>query len=59
VEQDRFSKLIACADFKPWEHRGEECGICLQPKEAHPQDDDAVYWAQWTVFHSLLELTCG
>jgi hypothetical protein len=57
VASDRFSRLLACADFTPWMHRGGECGICLQLKELHPTDDDVEYWSQWTVFHALLELT--
>ena len=53
----RFSRLLPCPDFME-SCRHDLCHICLQPRDAHPRDDDSEYWAQWFVFHTLLELTC-
>jgi hypothetical protein len=52
----RVVNLLACSDFMP-SCRREVCHLCLQPANAHPTDCDRRYWAEWLVFHVLLELT--
>jgi hypothetical protein len=48
--------LIACSDFMPSCGRAV-CHLCLQPLNAHPLDFDRPYWAEWLVFHVLLDLS--
>lgn len=47
-------RLYVCSDFLERVH-SDICHICLQPKGAHPTDNDVQYWAQWLISEMSLE----
>lgn len=40
------SRMYVCSDFLQ-RVNSDRCHICLQPKSAHPSENDSRYWAEW------------
>jgi hypothetical protein len=58
--EERLLKLLpTCSDPLPTSRDKTQCHLCCKPVREHPTDGDRVYWAAWTVFHTLTELSYG